>query len=169
MTDLEKTAEECLRELAEIGISCGKVHSICVNTRAKKRWGSCKPTPAGFDIEIAAVLLGESIPLSSLKNTLIHELLHTCPGCANHGAQWKRLAERVNRAYGYGIQRAATSEEKGVPAAGRVQAKYCFVCTTCGQEIERIRRSKFTENYTRYRCGKCGGSFRKRSTGEKNG
>lgn len=161
MRDLQLTAEECRRELASIGITCGSVRAFTVNTRAKKRWGLCRQVPGGFEIEIAAVLLREDVPISSLKNTIIHELLHTCPGCGDHGPEWKALAGRVNRAYGYGIRRLATPEEKGVVSADDERAKYQFVCKDCGQVIRRMRSSKFTRNYTRYRCAKCGGRLRK--------
>ena len=166
MRDLEIVASECIRELAAIGISCGNVLVFSVNTRAKKRWGMCKQVPNGFEIEIAAVLLQDAVPLVSLKNTIIHELLHTCPDCGNHGPAWKRLADRVNRAYGYGIRRLSSAEEKGVAGVGGGQVRYRFVCKDCGQVVERMRSSKFTRNYTRYRCGKCGGCFRKITVGE---
>ena len=161
MRDLQEAAAQCLQELKAIGITCGHVEALSVNYRAKKRWGVCKRTPGGFAIEIAAVLLEDNVPLASLKNTLIHELLHTCPGCDNHGAKWKALAQRVNQAYGYGIRRLASPEEKGVAAPEAAQVKYRFVCQGCGQTVARMRSSRFTENYTRYRCGKCGGKFKK--------
>lgn len=115
MRDLQQIAQICFRELEALGIVCGSVQAFRVNTRAKRRWGLCKILPGGYQIEIAAVLLREDIPLASLKDTIIHELLHTCPGCANHGAQWKALADKVNRAYGYNIRRLASPAEKGVP------------------------------------------------------
>ena len=53
--------------------------------------------------------------MNGLKNTIIHELLHTCVGCMNHKAKWKFYADKVNRAYGYDdIKRTSTADEKGV-------------------------------------------------------
>ena len=46
--------------------------------------------------------------------TLAHEVLHTCPGCRNHGALWKEYAARMNGAYGYAISRTGTCEALGV-------------------------------------------------------
>lgn len=39
MRDVNVIAIECMRELENIGIKCGNVIKIDVNTRSKKRWG----------------------------------------------------------------------------------------------------------------------------------
>lgn len=41
MRDVNVIAIECMRELENIGIKCGNVIKIDINTRAKKRWGQC--------------------------------------------------------------------------------------------------------------------------------
>lgn len=40
-----------------------------------------------------------------IQMTIVHELLHTCEGCFNHGAKWKYYAEVMNNKYGYQITR----------------------------------------------------------------
>lgn len=40
MRDVNVIAIECMRELENIGINCGNVIKIGVNTRSKKRWGN---------------------------------------------------------------------------------------------------------------------------------
>lgn len=42
MRDVNVIAIECMRELENIGIKCGNVIKIDINTRAKKRWGQCR-------------------------------------------------------------------------------------------------------------------------------
>lgn len=174
MRDLQAVAKECLMELDEIGIEYGLITRFVVNTRAKKRWGQCKKAGARWDvvagvvrdtyeINISYVLLDERNPIEALKNTLIHEVLHTCKGCMNHGEAWKKLADKVNRAYGYGIKRCSSADEKGVEYDNRDKQprkiKHQFKCEHCGQLINRQRESDFTKHYKSYKCGRCGGAF----------
>lgn len=162
MRDLQKIAKECMNELDIIGIEYGNITSFEVNTRAKKRWGQCKMVGGKYSINISIRLLNENVPLESLKDTIIHEILHTCKGCMNHGEKWKRHADCVNRKYGYNIKRCSSCEEKGVERVATVKdVKHKFICEKCGQVICRTRESKFTKYYTFYSCGRCGGDFKK--------
>jgi predicted SprT family Zn-dependent metalloprotease len=111
-------------------------------------------------IEVSSVLVSESVELIHLEDTIIHEILHTCKGCMNHGKEWKALAEKVNRAYGYDIKRTASMQEIGIDVE-TIESKYRFVCEGCGQVIDRMRESKFTKYPHLYKCGKCGGKFKR--------
>lgn len=171
MRDLNVIAIECIRELEIIGIQCGKVTEFAVNTRAKRRWGLCRKNGDGtFSININADLLLESTNIDGLKNTIIHELLHTCPNCFCHTGEWKRLADKVNRYYGYGISRCSTAADKGIDEKviqareierqrKRNNPKYIFKCKGCGQIVTRQRKSDFTEYYRLYHCARCHGAF----------
>lgn len=162
MRDLNKIAYECIDELNSIGIQHGKILRFEINTRAQKRWGQCRKTPYGFTINISYRLLGDDVDIMALKNTIMHEILHTCNGCLNHGSEWKRQADRVNRAYGYNIKRCTSAEEKGLEMVQTTKLiKHQFVCERCGQVIRRQKESNFTKNYQYYTCGICGGSFKK--------
>lgn len=219
MQDLNALAQECMAELDAIHIPYSKNVVFEVNSRAKRRWGLCSHLSGGLHrIQIAKCLLEDGVPLDGAKNTVIHELLHTCPGTNGHKGLWKEYAEQVNRAYGYNIKRVSSSEEKGLDpvsdddamyvlkctrceatwryfkltnsvrnykrchcpdcfsplelvkgtlpktASGQKQRResvqYRFVCTGCGGKINRKRASKFTRNYTNYRCKKCHSAFK---------
>ena len=95
-----------------------------------------------------------SAPRTACLQTLAHEVLHTCRGCANHGKRWKEYAQRMNRAYGYHISRTDTCQALGVPDISRVN--YVLVCRSCGARIPRARRSKLVQHPEHYRC-RCGG------------
>ena len=114
-------------------------------------------------INISSRLLQDDVSDDGAKNTIIHELLHTVEGCDNHGLNWQREAEKVNRTYNYKIKRCNSAEEKGVPEIEVTPrtVKHKFVCERCGQIIIRIRESNFTKNYKDYRCGRCGGHLTK--------
>ena len=95
-------------------------------------------------------------PAEGCRETLAHELLHTCYGCRNHGRRWKSYAEKMNRAYGYSISRSSTNEEMGVGDARPY--RYLVRCQNCGMEFKRFRASNLTRHPERYRC-KCGGKL----------
>lgn len=125
--DLKKEAEICLKELDKLNIPYGKIEGFTVNTRAKKRWGQCTKTSEGvFTIDISVRLLDENTPLISLKETLYHEILHTCNGCMNHAKQWKSYAKIVNDAYGCNIKRTTSASEmqvRDIVSTGKIYTK----------------------------------------------
>ena len=159
--DLWVIATECMEELEAINIPLGKILSFEINYRATTRWGQCRRKPSGwYTINISHRLLADDVDIKALKDTLFHELLHTCDGCMNHGARWKNYADKVNKAYGYNIKRCTSAEEKNIERTEK-NIKHKFICKDCGQVITRQRDSKFTKHYDLYRCGKCGGKFEK--------
>lgn len=125
-----------------------------VNSRAQRRLGCCIRKEGAFTIQVSARLLGQP---ELLRNTLLHELLHTCYGCQNHGKRWKACAQKVGQAWGVDIRRTAAVEGPWEPLR-REEVKYLLRCQSCGRVIPRRRRSKAVENPERYRCA-CGGKL----------
>jgi len=159
MKDFEALKEICIQEVTRLGIKLGNITSWEINKRAKSRWGLCKLNPDGsYSIQIAYRLLADDrISEKSCKETIIHELLHTCKGCMRHTGKWKYYAEVVNQVYGYNIKRVTEGSEKGVENyQGKEMAiKYIFTCENCGATIYRKRDSNFTKNYRYYGCARC--------------
>lgn len=165
MKDLQSLGAICIKELEDVGLKPGKVTVWHVNDRARTRWGQCRKNPDGtFEIEIAKQLLvDDRISEKACKETILHELLHTCPGCMKHTGMWKTYARYINSLYGYKIKRVTLGKEKGVEnyEAKQQPVKYVYICEVCGAVVKRKRESNFTRNYKQYRCGRCGGRFRK--------
>lgn len=168
MRDLQQYANECKKELAALKIPFTSSAEFTINTRAASRWGQTRKTPDGYKINISAVLLDERNAAEGLKNTIIHELLHTCAGCMNHGAKWKEYAARVKAAYGYNIKRTSNEEEKGIAAECVAEynrqkkdtpPRYVFRCKGCGAIVTRQKASDFVQHPELYRCGICKGKF----------
>ena len=110
---LNAVAEICLEKLDAIGVPYGKITEFTINTRAKKRWGQCRKCPDGtYKININVALLDKKC-IDGLVETLMHEIIHTCPGCMNHGPEWKKWADLVGKEYGYSITRTKSAEELG--------------------------------------------------------
>mgnify|MGYP001623165159 FL=1 len=142
--------------LRKIGIPLSREiqPQVVVNTRAKRRLGCCIRKNGVVTIEVSNGILEDT---SLLRATLVHELLHTCYGCQNHGERWKHYAAKAGEALGMEIQRT-------VPLEGSAQrlrqdpVKYLLRCQSCGAVIPRRRMSKAVKTPARYRCS-CGGKL----------
>ena len=154
--ELDALLAELSAQLRELGIPLGKhiAPQVEVNTRAQRRLGGCIRKEGAFTIQVSQRLLDQP---ELLRNTLLHELLHTCYGCQNHGKRWKAYAQKVGQALGVDIRRTALVEESWVPLR-REEVKYLLRCQSCGRVIPRRRRSKAVEHPERYRCA-CGGKL----------
>ena len=143
MRDLMEYASFCMEMLDEIAVPYSPVEKFTVNTRAS-RWGLCSLRGGKYYIQINVTLLDDRNGEDGLINTLLHELLHTCPGCMNHGPNWKFYAEKVRRNYGYDIKRTSDNEEKEVTTGNlnfkRREYKYFLYCEKCGKLIARRKR-----------------------------
>ena len=161
MKDLLQHVNECKSELDALGIKYGKVVNWTVNTRAKKRLGACKKIGFRlFEISISGFLLEDNADTVILKNTIVHELLHTVKGCFSHKDKWKQLAQFVNSSLPYyNIKRTTDLNGLGLDSIKEPNFKYVLRCKKCGCEIKRQRQSKAVKNYKYYRCGKCGGEL----------
>ena len=128
---------------------------VRVNRRAVTRFGCCiRQKDGGFVVELTHRLLDASD--RACLQTLAHEVLHTCPGCRNHGPLWRTYAGQMNAAFGYAISRTGTCGELGVPDERPV--RYLLVCSRCGREFPRMKASPLVRHPERYRC-RCGGTL----------
>lgn len=160
VNDFNALLREVVREAEALGIPVSPKTDpeVRVNRRAVSRFGCCIRRGDGFQIELSDRLLtaGER----ACRQTLAHELLHTCPGCQGHGPIWKAHAARMNAAYGYQIARTGSCEALGVPDKSPV--RHLVVCEDCGMEFKRARASLLVQHPERYRCGRCGGKLKRR-------
>ena len=96
---------------------------VAVNRRAVTRFGCCIRRGGEYVIELSERLL--EAEERACMQTLAHEVLHTCPGCRNHGALWKEYAARMNGAYGYAISRTGTCVALGWRMCGLCATGWC--------------------------------------------
>lgn len=159
--DFDRLFADVKRQAAAAGIPFAKNIDphITVNTRAKSRFGSCRKTRDGFIIELSAIML--DAPEFSCRQTLAHELIHTCRGCYDHGATFKKYASIMNRLYGYDIKRTSSAEEMGVKLERREKTvNYIVQCQKCGAQIKREKYSSVIACPSRYTCT-CGGRLKR--------
>lgn len=174
MRNLMKYAEECMEELDNLGIEYRPARFKVLNKNVR-RFGRCTKIKDDmyndYEIEIRSILLDERNSVKGLKNTIIHELLHTVSGCMNHGEKWQRLARLVNNKYGYHISRCNSYEEVGVcseivesiekerESKLALKPTYIIRCEKCGYEYVRHKLSRIVTDLELYRCGRCGGNL----------
>lgn len=153
----QRLLEECKNELDYLDIKYYNIQYVEVNTRAKNRWGQCRKDNRNntFSINLSNELLKTTD--KDIKDTLIHELLHTVDGCLNHGDMWKKYADKVNRAFGYNIKRRTSNEDKGLKTVLKTASdyKYNVVCPNCGKTYHYARKCKVIDNLHRYNCNIC--------------
>ena len=111
---INKMFAECIELMKELGVPISE--SICpevklIGTRCVR--GRCC-RKEGFEYEFYIEISGHTLGNTekSLRNILIHELLHTVPGGYNHKAGWKKWAKYVSEKTGYNIQRRGADETK---------------------------------------------------------
>lgn len=166
-TDIEKIVSECRDELATIGITTPEVKVSTM--RSTKCWGECvqkanKRTKEVLSTEIRinkALCDGDQKHEYPLKNTIIHELLHSATPFARHGKAWLELADKVNNELPYRVVVYGDYSKYGLLIHKEIKKEKLYIvkCEKCGQEIKRQRFCKVIANMNRYRCGKCGGDF----------
>lgn len=104
---------ECTALLKELNVPVS--NSVCptvklIGTRRTlgrccKRGGNKSQSEYEYYIEISRYTLNN--PEKSIRNTLIHELLHTVPDGMRHTGEWKKWAKYVSQKTGHTIQRLA--------------------------------------------------------------
>ena len=164
MKNLDILIEDTKDVLDELNIPYGPIVSVTINYRAKSRWGYCKKTHAGYEIQIASILMKDDVSWESAMNTMIHEFLHAHKNRMCHTGEWKRLAELVNREFPqYHIERTTSAAELGVSEKEiKKRFKYSIVCNRCGITSNYMRKTQTVSTImakpinSSYRCSSCG-------------
>ena len=153
MNDCDALLRQVMDQARALGIpfADGVDPHVAVNARAVSRFGCCRYQAGRYTIEVALRVAQGSE--RTCRETLAHELLHTCYGCRNHGKRWQSYAQKMNTAYGYHIRRASTNGQMGLEEGER---PYLVRCDSCGAEYGRFRRSALICHPELYIC-RCGG------------
>ena len=142
---LIRLSKESIRELEEIGLGkmIPKNLNFTINYRAKKRLGQCCKKQ---DINISSWLL-EIGDDHDIKNTIIHEILHTFEDTIGHKAKWQYYDNYVNNRTDYHITRLANvdgiyARENKTRPRREVSYKYEITCEKCGKVFYRQKMTK---------------------------
>ena len=139
---LKRLVKESEKELQAIGLGDKLKSDIkyTINYKAKKRLGQCCEKR---NINISSWLL-EIGDDHDIKNTIIHEILHTFEDTIGHKEKWQYYARYVNNRTDYHITRT-TSINKIYEKANKVRPtreihyRWKITCTKCGKVFYRQR------------------------------
>lgn len=101
----------------------------------------------------------DNIAKEKLLITLVHELLHTIPGCQDHKGKWKVLADLVNKKHPlFNIGRTDSfypylKDEEFTKAMKTKEATWRLRCPVCGKVYKYTRKPKYSGRA--YVCGQC--------------
>ena len=108
-----------------------------------------------YKITINKAYLQNSDP-QSVHDTIAHEVLHSIPGCMNHGKKWSYYARQFMTALPqFNISRCTNNEgfNNYLKKAMETQAKYTIICKKCGARFYKTRKSQWMDYLMR--GGKC--------------
>ena len=108
-----------------------------------------------YKITINKAYLQNSDP-QSVHDTIVHEVLHSIPGCMNHGEKWNYYARQFMTALPqFNISRCSNNEgfNNYLKKAMETQAKYTIICKKCGARFYKTRKSQWMDYLMR--GGKC--------------
>lgn len=167
MKNLQSFYNDALALCNESNIPYGTILSVETSTRMSRSLGITYRKASGFIIRISMVILQDDIPNDTILSVLIHEILHTIPGCFNHGHLWKEYAAIINHAYpNLIITQYADPKKLSIPTpkkrkrASTQKKTFRFICKRCKKELIFYKKNKFVKHHKDYRCT-CGGKFKK--------
>ena len=116
---------------------------ITLSSRMKRSLGITYRHASGtYQVKINTILDDKLHP-DRIKEIILHELLHTCPDCMNHGRSWKNHAARVMYYFPqYHISRLAKVKN---------YATCRYKCKHCG-----IKQYAYSSKKTKVYCPYCG-------------
>lgn len=158
MKDLQKLFNECKEEMRKANIPFNEDAYINVSNRKSVRtWGTCRNK---VDIRINALLLDDNVDDKETKDTIIHELIHTCKDTHGHDYYFRLYGNRMNDMFGYHISRCNSKEQKGITIDYERMSKYKFVCPNCNrvsykQKLPKYMSHRIKWNEPIYSCRLC--------------
>ena len=151
--------KECKQELASIELDSKipKEISFNINFKAKNFLGVCRNKKK---IEITSWLLTYGTD-KQIKNTIMHEIIHTFKDTVGHQKSWKRYAQTINTKLGYSISVRSSIREIYNEANAQddyfKRYRYKIVCKKCGKTMYYMRLKKYYF-YNQMRHTSCGGN-----------
>ena len=158
--DANKMLAKMIKEFEDSGIPipAGKICPYVGNLQSTHAFGRCVKKPD----DTFQILLNDCIrdDEDQMRKTIAHELVHTCPGCFNHGNSFKHVALMVQIRLGIVVTRTSKIKEgSSMDISRRMKAKYKITCTKCGTVSYRTRACALTKDPDKFQCSKCRGKL----------
>lgn len=145
---------ECKQEMNTLNIPYNYESNMILQGNFSRAMGQTRMKRRGtektFEISLANDM--EYANNKGIKDTILHELIHTIEGCFNHGEKFHHYANMLNRKYGYDIDRTGSMESicskekfEELKEQRENTSKYKITCKGCGHVYLQSRRSKFID------------------------
>lgn len=152
--ELQRIFEECLADIQALNISVGTITKI-EWADLKNAWGECNGRWTGngweYWIAISTEFLNEKISEIHLRETVYHEILHTCYRCSSHSKTWVKTALLIDKTYGCGV---ATYKTKYDILHPELPEFHQMICPYCGGKL-RIKEKSIWEQIENGRKACC--------------
>ena len=146
-TDLNNLFKEVKEEVKDLVPYSNKIDdNIRISKRAFRFLGRCTKNwlKDSYFITVSKPLLNTN-NIKLIKETLIHELIHTCKNCFNHGNNFKYFMYAVNNRTDYNITIGSNNKEYA-EQVNKIKIsrkpKYKITCVKCGTVTYRNRLQK---------------------------
>mgnify|MGYP006398886169 FL=1 len=164
MMNEQQELDRIVKKCEEIMIGCGLTLPAGItynlNSRFTRAMGRCeyhgsyggKPK---YVIQIAKRYFDaymESGDMTKMEDTVLHEMCHVLPNCFNHGYDWERAVNKINRKYGYNIKRCYDVDEVVKSVKMEIHPSAEVFCPKCGKRGIYKTSSVYVKYTNRYRC-----------------
>ena len=167
MFNVKVNAESTIRRGNEILQECYSkynaptIYRIDYKDKSKSYWAKIgfKKNLPGYFLRIGglfSMIPNEDLAQTRFQSTIIHELIHTIPGCMNHGRKFHYICNLVNRRYPeYQLQTSTDPKSFGIEeeALEIRKPKYKIICLNCGKEYIYYKKPRY--HISDYSCSKC--------------
>ena len=153
--DFRKEVENCLYKIKEIGLLKNNERNInnyefAFNSRQLTTYGTCKTIVPNKKYLITLNLLYVQYgTIEQIRNTIMHEILHSLPNGHGHKGKWKQYANIINSKYSeYHISRTSYSKEYQLALKANIVPNYTLICPikACVKEIYSELKRKHLKN-----------------------
>lgn len=157
LKEVQKFYNEVLEECKNVIPYSEKINYQIKLNRCKTSLGKCRRMRVLKTLDLFEITLSKYIlncTEKEIKQTLIHELIHTCKDCFNHSREFKGYAYRIKDKLGYDIKISGSyTGFKNAVNKEMTQIK----CKKCGYIFNVYRKLKY--NITDYHCSICHGGL----------
>lgn len=159
----QRLVTECEAMIAECGFVLPKI-SYSLSSRMHRAIGRCRRKRVNGEFKYFIILADcvyterlKNKEIKQIKQTILHEQCHALPNGMNHGENWKRYVNVINKRYGYNIKRHTEMDDtiREATKDKKESIKYIITCDNCGAESRYRRKPKVLNYLDECTCKRC--------------
>jgi hypothetical protein len=112
LNEMNEMLNQAVARLKTLGYKVGKVVDLEVSYRYSRAWAKCNWNRPRYDKTFTIIVSDRLFKANkeSVRDIIHHEVIHTIPGCFNHGTMFKNAAGHCNKKFGTHITVTAPEE-----------------------------------------------------------